>query len=195
MRIVSGRLRGRRLGPVASGTRPTSDRVREAIFNILANGLEEDPVSNGRVLDLFAGSGALGLEAFSRGASSVVFVEKDAVAVRTLRRTISEFGIGEACTVVQQDAAKFRPPADAAPISLILLDPPYRKGLGAGTLQMLAVNTAVSADAIAVLEEAKGAVKQAPAGWVILQSRVYGTTEITFLKRAPHAAKEAQQAT
>ncbi|MEL7302314.1 MAG: 16S rRNA (guanine(966)-N(2))-methyltransferase RsmD [Pseudomonadota bacterium] len=195
MRIVSGRLRGRRLGPVASGTRPTSDRVREAIFNILANGLEEDPVADGHVLDLFAGSGALGLEAFSRGASSVTFVEKDAVAVRTLRRTISEFGIGEACTVVQQDAAMFRPPADAAPISLILLDPPYRKGLGAGTLQMLAVNTAVNADAIAVLEEAKGAVKQAPAGWVILQSRVYGTTEITFLKRAPHAAKDAQQAT
>src|SRR5436189_1033348 len=119
MRIIAGRLKGRRLtAPAGSDVRPTSDRLRETLFNVL-----RDSVEGARVLDAFAGTGALGLEAWSRGAVSIVFVEHDARALRALDTNIEHCGAGEACAIIRRD---FRTAPISGPFDLVLLDPPYR---------------------------------------------------------------------
>ena len=129
MRIVGGRWGGRTLqGPKRDGIRPTSDRLREALFNILAHAYG-DPVSGARVLDLFAGSGALGLEALSRGAAFVLFVDDGAEARALIRQNVETLGAAGVTRIFRRDATRLGDVHPNEPFSLVFLDPPYGKGL------------------------------------------------------------------
>ena len=198
MRIVAGRHRGRTItAPADDSVRPTSDRVRENLFNILAHG-KLAPASSGgegapllaeaRVLDVFAGSGALGLEALSRGAADAVFVEQDLTALECIRRNLIALGEEKRATLVQADAC--HPPAPSkvrghpTPRSLLFLDPPYRSGLAASALAALAESGWLAPNAIAVVElEAKDAFEP-PAGFTRADERRYGRTRLLFLRWA-----------
>ncbi|PTE19174.1 16S rRNA (guanine(966)-N(2))-methyltransferase RsmD, partial [Cereibacter changlensis JA139] len=136
MRIIGGARRGTHLAPVGEGDakahlRPTSDRVREAIFNLLINGGYGAPLQDAHVLDLFAGTGALGLEALSRGAAHASFVETGAAALALLRRNIEILRMGPATAILRRDATA-PGPKPAAPFDVVFLDPPYGKGRGGG---------------------------------------------------------------
>src|SRR5947208_13928576 len=129
MRIVGGRWRGRNLqGPKKDGIRPTADRLRESLFNILTHAYG-DPVSDARVLDLFAGTGALGIEAVSRGAAFALFVDTGAEARALLRNNVESLGLGGVTKVYRRDAANLGPAHPMEPFSLVFLDPPHGKGL------------------------------------------------------------------
>src|SRR5580765_3936952 len=129
MRVVGGRLRGRALtAPKSQAIRPTADRLRESLFNILVHGYG-DPVSGARVLDLFAGTGALGLEAISRGAAFALFVDDGAEARALLRANVEALGLGGVTRIFRRDATKLGPAHPVEPFDLAFLDPPYGKGL------------------------------------------------------------------
>ncbi len=129
MRIVGGRLRGRSLAaPKSQAIRPTADRLREALFNILIHAYD-DPVSDARVLDLFAGTGALGLEALSRGAAFALFVDDGAEARALLRENVAALGLGGVTRIFRRDAVKLGMAHPVEPFSLAFLDPPYGKDL------------------------------------------------------------------
>src|SRR5437588_3655918 len=129
MRIVGGRLRGRALaGPKSSAIRPSADRLRESLFNILAHAYG-DPISGARVLDLFAGTGALGLEALSRGAAFALFVDERAEARALLRANVEALGLGGVSRIFRRDATRLEAAHPVEPFSLVFLDPPYRQGL------------------------------------------------------------------
>jgi 16S rRNA (guanine(966)-N(2))-methyltransferase RsmD len=149
MRIVGGDARGRRLkAPSSDRIRPTSDRIREAIFDLLGPG----PFS-GSVLDLFAGTGALGIEALSRGFENAVFVERDRVALGLIRENLARCGYEDRCRVEEKDVLRFLDVHDAAaPFALVLLDPPYKKQLVAGCLERLVRSPWVSDDGRIVCE-------------------------------------------
>ena len=182
MRIIGGRLRGLRLAPVGTGDaaahlRPTSDRVREAIFNLLINGGYGDPVSGARVLDLFAGTGALGLEALSRGAAAVVFVDDGAAALGLLRKNIGLTRSQSVAQLIRRSATRLGP-NPAAAHDLIFLDPPYGKGLGEAALA--AASGWIAPGALLVWEES--AAPLPPLGYEILDQRRYGDTIVTLLR-------------
>ena len=182
MRIIGGRLRGLHLAPVGTGDaaahlRPTSDRVRESIFNLLINGGYGDPVSGALVLDLFAGTGALGLEAWSRGAAAVVFVDDGAVAQGLLRRNIDLTRSQSSTQVIRRNATRLGPNPGAAH-DLIFLDPPYGKGLGEAALA--AASGWIAPGALLVWEE--NAAPLPPPGYEILDQRRYGDTLVTLLR-------------
>src|SRR6187549_1432491 len=186
MRIVGGRWRGRSLkGPSSDVIRPTSDRLREALFNILTHSYD-DPVEGARVLDLFAGTGALGLEALSRGASFVLFVDDGAEARALLRGNVDALGAGGATKVYRRDATRLGPVHPMEPFSLIFLDPPYGKGLAEPALVSARDGGWLTPGALAVVEEATAASFQAPEGFEELERRVYDDTELVFL-RGPSA--------
>src|SRR5512139_1729864 len=129
MRVVGGRLRSRPIaGPKGQGLRPTADRLREALFNILSHAYG-DPVSGARVLDLFAGTGALGIEAVSRGAAFTLFVDDGVEARALLRDNVGTLGLGGVTRIFRRDATRLGPVAPLEPFTLAFLDPPYRKGL------------------------------------------------------------------
>src|SRR2546423_9984140 len=129
MRVVGGRLKGRNLAsPLSRDIRPTADRLRESLFNILAHAYG-DPIAGARVLDLFAGTGALGLEALSRGAALALFVDDGVAARALLRGNVEALGLGGATRVFRRDATKLGPAHPLAPFSLVFADPPYRGGL------------------------------------------------------------------
>src|SRR6185369_9429346 len=129
MRIVGGRLRGRALAaPKSQAIRPTADRLRESLFNILMHAYA-DPISGARVLDLFAGTGALGLEAVSRGAAFALFIDDGAEARALLRENVEALGVAAVTRIFRRDATRLGPAHPLAPFSLLLLDPPYGKGL------------------------------------------------------------------
>src|SRR5438552_7753698 len=129
MRIVGGRLRGRALAtPKLLAVRPTADRLREALFNILVHAYG-DPVAGARVLDLFAGTGALGLEALSRGAAFALFIDDAAEARALMRQNVEALGLGGTCRIFRRDATKLGAAHPVEPFSLVFLDPPYRQGL------------------------------------------------------------------
>ncbi|MGX9355852.1 16S rRNA (guanine(966)-N(2))-methyltransferase RsmD [Roseobacteraceae bacterium S113] len=182
MRIVAGRFRGRALSPVGKGDpaahlRPTTDRVREALFNMLGGGRFGDPFA-GRVLDLFAGTGALGLEALSRGAQHAVFVENGRKAQTLLAANIKLLGVGDETQVIRRDALRL---GDAAqPADLVFLDPPYGKGLGDKTLAHCALHGWIAPEALIVWEE--NAPQLAPDGFDLLETRRYGDTSVTLLR-------------
>ncbi len=184
MRIIGGRFRGTALTPVGKGDpaahlRPTSDRVRESLFNVLLGGRFGDPVRGARVLDLFAGTGALGLEALSRGAAQATFVESGAPALRILRGNIAKTRTEGETAIVQRDAT--RPgPCPGAPFDLVFLDPPYGKGLGERALEATRDGGWIAPGATVVWEES--APKDAPEGFERLDARRYGDTHITVLK-------------
>jgi 16S rRNA (guanine966-N2)-methyltransferase len=185
VRIAGGRLRGRKIGaPAGTLTRPTSDRVREALFNILVHGVEGFDLEGARVLDLFAGSGALGLEALSRGAAYCLFVEDNADARGAIRENIEALGLTGASKVWRRDAAKLGPAAPMQPFRLLFADPPYGKGLGELALNAAADGGWLAPRAICVLEERTDAAIVMAQGFELLDRRTYGDTAIHFLRKA-----------
>lgn len=184
MRIIGGARRGLLLAEVGEGDpaahlRPTSDRVREAIFNLLTNGAGENPVPGARVLDLFAGTGALGLEALSRGAARVAFVDDGAKARALLRANIEKMQAMGSTDVWRRDATRLGPNRGAA-YGLIFLDPPYHKGLGEAALASALEGGWVAPGAVIVWEE--GTPPVPPPGFTQLDQRKYGDTVVTLLK-------------
>lgn len=185
MRIIGGAHRGRALaglgkGDAAAHLRPTSDRVRESLFNVLAGGYD-DPVSGARVLDIFAGTGALGLEALSRGADAITFIENGRTGLSLLRKNIALCGAEREVRVVTSDAR--RPGAcPDEPHDLVFLDPPYGKGLGEKALGAMLAKGWIADGALIVWEDS--AEIQPPEGVRLIEVRKYGETRIRILRRA-----------
>ena len=181
MRIVGGKFRGRTLaGPKSQSIRPTSDRTRESIFNILAHAYG-DPVSGARVLDLFAGTGALGLEALSRGAAFALFVDDGAEARALIRQNVEALGTAGVSRIFRRDATRLGDVHPNEPFSLVFLDPPYGKGLAEKALVSARDGGWLTRDALVVVEEAKDAFK-APQGFEEIERRDYDDTEFVFLR-------------
>lgn len=189
MRIVAGRHRGRPLAvPAGRSVRPTSDRARQAVFDRLVHGLAgadgRAPFQDAHVLDAFAGTGALGLEALSRGAGFATFLENAGSARHVLRENIARLGETGRAAVLEADATRPpRPPAGRAPAALVFLDPPYGGKLAVPALAALAAAGWLAADALAVLETAAGDSPDCPEGWSELDRRRYGAASVLFLQR------------
>jgi 16S rRNA (guanine966-N2)-methyltransferase len=186
MRIIAGRWRGRALAALGKGDagahlRPTTDRVRESLFSMLTGGRFGDPVSGARVLDLFAGTGALGLEALSRGAAQATFVDDGRVAQRLIRENIGKCGAQAETALVSRDATRLGA-NPGAPFGLVFLDPPYGKGLGEKAIAAALAGGWIAPGALVVWEES--AAVAAPEGLALLDARRYGDTVITFLEAA-----------
>jgi 16S rRNA (guanine966-N2)-methyltransferase len=180
VRIVGGRFRGRALrGPASDAIRPTSDRLRETIFNILAHSYG-DPVSGARVLDLFAGTGAMGLEALSRGATFALFVDDSAVARGLIRENVEALGVGGQSRIFRRDATRMGPAGPNEPFSLVFCDPPYGKGLAERALASCAEGGWLTDDALVVVEEAQGVEVMLPRGFAEIERRDYGETKVVF---------------
>jgi 16S rRNA (guanine966-N2)-methyltransferase len=185
MRIVAGKFRGAAIvAPKGASTRPTSDKVRQALFNVLEHGVPDFDVEGARVLDLFAGSGALGLEALSRGARFALFVEDDAVARGAIRRNVEALGLTGATKIWRRDATRLGEAGTVQPFGLIFCDPPYGKGLGERALAAASEGGWVAKDAIAVLEERTGSEIAWPAPFREIDRRRYGDTEIMLARAA-----------
>jgi 16S rRNA (guanine966-N2)-methyltransferase len=188
MRIVSGEFRGKALAaPSGQATRPTSDRARQAIFNILEHAAWSEGVRGRRVIDLFAGSGALGLEALSRGAAFCLFVETDEAARGAIRENVEAMALFGRTRVLRRDATQLgqRPGADGPAFDLAFLDPPYAKGLGEVTLEKLAAGGWLAPGALVVFE--RGAEEPVPdaVGFETLDDRTYGAAKVWFLRARP----------
>ncbi|OAN97615.1 16S rRNA (guanine(966)-N(2))-methyltransferase RsmD [Sulfitobacter geojensis] len=184
MRIIAGKSRGTVLadvgkGDVAAHLRPTSDRVRESLFSMLTH---HNVINGARVLDLFAGTGALGLEALSRGAHSVCFVENGRVGQRLIGENIAKMRVAEQTTLLRNDATGLGPWRQA-PFDLVFLDPPYGKGMGQQALASAQAGGWLAAGAMIVWEE--NAPQFAPKGFIRLDSRKYGDTHVTLLEVTP----------
>jgi len=182
MRVVGGRLRSRPLaGPKSEAVRPTADRLREALFNILVHSYG-DPVTGARILDLFAGTGALGIEAISRGAAYVLFVDEGVEARALLRDNVEALGLGGVTRIFRRDATKLGPAHPLEPFSLVFLDPPYGKGLAEKALMSAREGGWLQPEALIVVEEAAEAAFKAPDGFAELERRQYDDTEFVFLR-------------
>src|SRR5689334_29020 len=183
MRVVGGRLKGRNIAsPSSRDIRPTQDRLRESLFNILVHAYD-NPIEGARVLDLFAGTGALGIEAVSRGAAFSLFVDNGAEARALLRNNVEALGLGGVTKVYRRDATNLGPAHPVEPFALVFCDPPYGKGLGEKALISLRDGGWLMPSALLVIEEATAAFK-APDGFEELERRAYDDTEFVFL-RAP----------
>ncbi len=185
MRIVSGRLRGKALtAPPGAHTRPTSDRARQAIFNVLEHAAWSPGLQGRRVIDLFAGSGALGLEALSRGAAFCLFVETDETARGAIRDNVEAMGLFGVTRVHRRDATDLgQRPASAGPaFDLAFLDPPYGKGLGERALAAAAEGGWLNPGALCVLEERAGSEIAPPPGFELLEGREAGDSQLVFLQ-------------
>jgi 16S rRNA (guanine966-N2)-methyltransferase len=183
MRIISGKYKGTGLASVGKGDtsahlRPTTDRVRESIFNLLVNGGYGDPITDARVLDLFAGTGALGFEALSRGAAYVLFIDDGAKARALVRQNIDILHAIGQTKLFRRNATKLGPIV-GEPYDLVFLDPPYGKGLGDKALQAARDGGWLAQDALIVWEE--GAEQTAPDGFEMLDARKYGDTWVHIL--------------
>ena len=189
MRIVGGHLRGRTIAapksvaPESQAIRPTADRLREALFNILVHAYG-DPISGARVLDLFAGTGALGLEALSRGGAFALFVDDGAEARALLRENVAALGLGGVTRIFRRDATKLGAAHPLEPFSLAFLDPPYGRGLAEQALISARAGGWFSSDALIVVEEAAKADFAAPAGFDEVERRVYDDTVLAVLRSA-----------
>jgi 16S rRNA (guanine966-N2)-methyltransferase len=184
MRIVGGRLRGRALvAPKSQAVRPTADRLREALFNILIHAYG-DPVEGARILDLFAGTGALGVEALSRGAAFALFVDDGVEARALLRANVESLGLGGTSKVYRRDATQLGPAHPVEPFSLVFADPPYGKGLAEQALASAREGGWLVPGALVVVEEAVSSQFKEPPGFQELERRAYDDTEFVFL-RAP----------
>jgi 16S rRNA (guanine966-N2)-methyltransferase len=182
MRVVGGTLRGRALAaPKSQAIRPTADRLREALFNILLHAYG-DPISGARVLDLFAGTGALGIEALSRGAAFALFVDDGAEARALLRENVASLGLGGVTRIFRRDATKLGPAHPIEPFSLVFLDPPYGKGLAEKALASARAGGWLTPDALIIVEEATKSAFAPPEGFGEIERRVYDDTMFVFLK-------------
>ncbi len=182
VRIIGGTHRGTALAAVGKGDmgahlRPTTDRTRESLFNVLNGGRFGDPIDDAKVLDLFAGTGALGLEALSRGASSVTFVDDGRVSTKLIRENIAKLRRQDDCILITRDATKL---GVGEPHSLVFLDPPYGRELGAKALNAAVEGGWIAKDALIVWEE--NAPQNAPQGFALLEHRRYGDTHISFME-------------
>ena len=183
MRIIGGQWRGLHLAEVGAGDpkahlRPTSDRVREAIFNLLINGSHGDLVTDAVALDLFAGTGALGLEALSRGAARVTLVDDGRPAQKLIAQNIAKMRVEARVTVLPRDATRL--PTAAAPFTLIFLDPPYGRAMGEAALASAHAQGWIAPRATILWEEATPIPP--PQGFALLDQRRYGDTWVTLLE-------------
>ena len=195
MRIIAGRFKGTTINaPKGLSTRPTSDRVRESLFNVLEHGAPDLDFDGIRVLDLFAGSGALGLEALSRGARYCLFIDDDTAARAAIRRNVEALGLTGVTKIWRRDAIKLGPAGNVTPFGLVFCDAPYGKGLGVQALAGAAEGGWLEPQAIAVWEEHAGSDFAWPAPFKELDRRRYGDTETAiaeftdqagFFARAP----------
>ena len=182
MRVTGGTFGGRTLkGPASQKIRPTSDKLRQAVFNILAHAYD-DPISGARTLDLFAGTGALGIEALSRGASFTLFVEDAAEARALIRDNVEALQLTGVTKIYRRDATKLGPRGAFEPFTLVFCDPPYGKGLAEKALASAHAGGWLAKDALLVVEEAVDSTFAAPEGFKVLQRREYDDTEIVFLR-------------
>ena len=187
MRIVAGACRGRPLvAPKGHLTRPTSDRARQAIFNVLEHAAWSPDLDGARVLDLFAGSGAMGIEAISRGAGFCLFVERAEPAVAAIRANLAALRLEDRARIVRRDATALAPRAttDGAPYDLAFLDPPYGQGLGEAALTRLAAGGWLASDAVAVLERGPADPATIPEGFVLIDDRRWGAARVSFVRAA-----------
>ena len=188
MRIVAGKLKGRAIvAPEGQGTRPTSDRARQAIFNVLEHAAWAEPLAGARVMDLFAGSGALGFEAMSRGAVFSLFVETDEAARGAIRENADTFGVMGATRVHRRSAIDLgaRPGSDGEAFDLAFLDPPYGRGLGEQSLQRLLEGNWLKPGALVVFERGSDEPEIETPGYERLDARDYGAARVLFLRVAP----------
>ena len=191
MRIVGGQFRGRALtAPEGQGTRPTSDRAREALFNVLGHAAWAPDLNGARVIDLFAGSGALGFEAISRGADFCLFVETDDGARGAIRENAENLGLFGKTRVHRRSATDLgvRPGSAGEAFTLACLDPPYGKGLGEQTLARLAEGDWLKPGALVVFERGSDEPEIDTPGYQRLDARDYGAARVLFLKVAEPAA-------
>ena len=184
MRIIAGDYRGRALTPVGKGDpsahlRPTTDRVRESLFNVLAGGRFGDPISNMSVLDLFAGTGALGLEALSRGAAEVTFVDDGAAALKLMRQNVALCNATETTTILRRDARRLGL-RQSEPFGLIFLDPPYGMERGEAAFASAQVGGWIAPNALVIWEENTAIVP--PQTCERLETRRYGDTTVSILR-------------
>ncbi len=186
MRIVGGAYRGRPLSPPeGNDVRPTSDRAREAIFNILEHGLDGGvALTDASVIDLFAGSGALGLEALSRGAAHATFVETDPVALKCIRANSGAVGAARMVTLLKLDATRLPPPplATRVPCAVAFLDPPYNSGSAIPALGGLAAKGWIGPGSVCVVEVAAKEDLAPPPGFQEIDARTYGAARVVFLR-------------
>jgi 16S rRNA (guanine966-N2)-methyltransferase len=185
MRIVAGSLKGRTITtPEGQGTRPTSDRARQAVFNVLEHAAWAEPLEGMRVMDLYAGSGALGFEAISRGAAFALFVETDEAARGAIRENADAFHVMGRTRVHRRSAIDLgaRPRSDGEAFDLAFLDPPYRKGLGELTLQRLLEGQWLQPGAIVVFERGSDEPEIDTPGYERLDARDYGAARVLFLR-------------
>lgn len=183
MRIIGGEFRGRALASIGKGDaaahlRPTTDRVRESLFNVLMGGRYGDPISDARALDVFAGTGALGLEALSRGASHVTFIENGRKGQSLIRENIALCKAQTQSSLLGRDAARL-PVNPSVPYDLIFLDPPYAKALGEKALASLLTSGWIAPGALILWEES--APITLPQGCTLLETRRFGGTSISFV--------------
>jgi len=185
MRITTGRLRGKRLeAPPGQAVRPTSDRAREALFNVLIHRFQGDgrfALVGAKVLDACAGTGALGLEALSRGAAHVTFLERDPGLARRLQALTRDWGVAAETTVLRADVT--RPPRAPAPCSLLLMDPPYNQGIPAVALAALDRAGWVAPDTLCVVETDTPEPLEPPPGFTLEDDRAQGRARLRILRR------------
>jgi 16S rRNA (guanine966-N2)-methyltransferase len=182
MRVIGGNLRGRALAsPQSQAIRPTTDRLREALFNILVHG-HDDPVTGARVLDLFAGTGAFGIEALSRGAAFALFVDDGAEARALMRENVVTLGLGGTSRIFRRDATRLGFAHPVEPFSLVFLDPPYGRGFAEKSLASARDGQWLTAGALIVVEESTDAAFAPPEGFVEVERRRYADTEFIFLR-------------
>ncbi|MCT8267062.1 16S rRNA (guanine(966)-N(2))-methyltransferase RsmD [Afifella sp. JA880] len=187
MRIVGGSLKGRQLAaPKTQAVRPTTDRLRESLFSILEHrhGL---PAKGSRVLDLFAGTGALGLEAISRGAGYALFVEQGVEGRSLIRKNIETLALTGATRIFRRDATRLGVVGTMAPFDLVFCDPPYGKGLGEQALAAALAGGWLKPDALIVLEESDRAEISLPEGFALVDKRESSDTQLIFLQAADAA--------
>lgn len=182
MRVVGGDFRGRPLAtPRDHAIRPTTDRTREALFNMLVHRFA-DRLEGARVLDLFAGTGALGLEALSRGASSCVFIEESAEGRGLIRTNVEAFGLTGRTKIFRRDATSLGDAGTMGPFGLVFADPPYGKGLGERALQSARAGGWLAPRALCVVEETEAVAFEPGPGFSIIDERSYGETVIRFVE-------------
>ena len=190
MRIVSGAHRGRALvAPKGHSTRPTADRARQALFNVLEHSAGLDGPRDRRVLDLFAGSGALGLEALSRGARLCLSIDSDRRAREAIAANAVALRLSDKVVVRADDAARLGPAPREAPFDLVFLDPPYGAGLAEPALEGLLRNGWLAPDAIVVVERGAGEAPLAAPGYRLLDQRDWGAARVLFLRPASAATE------
>ena len=194
MRIVGGKHRGRslraamnKMDKMARNLRPTSERAREAVFNILEHGIDWDGLKDVSVIDVFAGTGAYGLEALSRGAAHATFIDEDAAALELIRKNAGALGEEGRITPLKLDAARLAPPpqmtvAAGTPCGLAFCDPPYNSNLSGPALLGLVTKGWIGDGGICVIEVAAKENFDPPADFDLLIERTYGAARVIFLK-------------